>query len=93
MDGRKLLLLGALIVGGVGIGGYILIKYLLPGSTITSWWRSPWHNAEVGGVWNSLHQIGWGYDVLPVTSSNYAALKSIFPTVLNEGTHLHAQWL
>lgn len=94
MDGRrKLLLFGALAVGVIAIGGLLIVKALVPGSTMTSWWRSPWQNAKVGGVWNSLHQIGWAYDIVPVTDSNYRALKAVFPTVLNEGTHLHAQWI
>jgi uncharacterized protein YcbK (DUF882 family) len=36
------------------------------GLQVTSWYRTPWKNSEVGGKWYSLHQIGWAYDVIPV---------------------------
>jgi len=50
---------------GIGLYGYLLIRCLLPKATVTSWWRTPEKNIEVGGVPYSKHLIGWGYDVSP----------------------------
>jgi Peptidase M15 len=61
------------------------------GMQVTSWWRSFWHNIEVGGVKASLHQIGLAWDVLPVTQENIETLNAMGLTVINEGDHLHAQ--
>lgn len=61
------------------------------GMTITSWWRSPWHNAEVGGVKNSLHMIGLAWDIIPASAYNAAKLRSMGLRVIDEYDHLHAQ--
>ena len=61
------------------------------GMAVTSWWRSFWHNAEVGGVKASLHQIGLAWDVVPVSNENIAKLNAMGLTVIDEGDHLHAQ--
>lgn len=82
-------LLFVLSVIGIGIFYRLLIAY--NGFTVTSWWRTPWHNAEVGGVKASLHLLGLAWDVLPVTDANAIALRSLGLTVINEGDHLHAQ--
>jgi hypothetical protein len=75
----------------VGVGalyyGYIRFR----GMTITSWWRSPWKNAAVGGVTNSLHMVGLAWDIVPVTYENERALADAGLKVINEGDHLHAQ--
>lgn len=73
------------------IGASYRLAIWLEGMTVTSWWRSFWHNAEVGGVKTSLHQLGLAFDVLPVTDENIAKLNALGLTVINEGTHLHAQ--
>jgi len=73
----------------VGVIYRLIIAYY--GMSVTSWWRSFWHNAEVGGKATSFHQLGLAWDVLPVTDENENILKNLGLTVVNEGTHLHAQ--
>lgn len=73
----------------IGIA-YRLAIYM-QGMSVTSWWRSFWHNEEVGGVKTSLHQIGLAWDVVPVNPGNEAKLRSMGLKVINEGDHLHAQ--
>jgi len=75
----------------VGIVYWLIIRY--SGMIITSWWRSPSKNTEVGGVSNSLHMIGLAWDVVPVTEENTAKLQRLGLRVINEGDHLHAQIL
>lgn len=58
--------------------------------TITSWWRSPWHNAAVGGLGGSAHLLGWAVDITPATPDVEAQARAIFPVVVNEGDHIHA---
>lgn len=63
------------------------------GLTVTSWWRSPWKNYEIGGKWLSLHQIGWGFDVIPVNKSLHDVL-AIWPfKFVVESDHIHLQIL
>ena len=69
---------------------YRLIIYL-HGMTVTSWWRSFWHNDDVGGVKSSLHQLGLAWDIVPVTQENIDTLSALGLTVINERDHLHAQ--
>ena len=74
---------------------YFAIRMGIEG-TITSWFRSPWHNQEVGGVANSWHLFGLAFDVAPVSQHDFiflSNLASAWPLgkVLNEGTHLHFQ--
>jgi hypothetical protein len=73
-----------------GVVYYALIR--LQGMTITSWWRSPWKNAEVGGVPDSKHLVGLAWDVVPVTRENEAKLSALGLKVINEGNHLHAMF-
>jgi len=73
-----------------GIVYYALIR--MQGMTITSWWRSPWKNAEVGGVPLSMHLFGLAWDVLPVTRENEIKLAALGLKVINEGDHLHAMF-
>jgi len=61
------------------------------GFTVTSWWRSPSYNREVGGSEESQHLVGAAFDVVPVTSRNMQALQRAGFRVINEGDHLHAQ--
>lgn len=83
-----LILLGSIF--GLGILGYLSIKYLLPGYRITSWWRTPFHNEEVGGVINSMHLVGLGYDVSPKPTNAELSKFWWFRTKLtNYPNHVH----
>lgn len=73
-----------------------------PGAQVTSGFRSPMHNAAVGGVSNSWHTMGTpdnpgAVDLVPprgVPMAQFAqAVASQYPQarILNEGTHLHVQ--
>lgn len=66
------------------------LAMLIPGTTVTSWYRTPMHNDEVGGMVGSAHLIGWAVDLVPVTPAIEARARELFPTVVNEGNHLHA---
>lgn len=62
------------------------------GLRVTSWWRSPWKNAEVGGVKNSKHVLGLAFDIAP---SSISALQKLAPMgfakVIDEGSHIHIE--
>ena len=65
----------------------------LSGVTVTSWWRLPWHNAEVGGKLFSLHQLGLAWDLYPdgpVTQAQVIA-TGLPAKIVSEGDHLHVQ--
>lgn len=85
-----------LIMSGVilllGVLYYVTFSRI-PGAVVTSWWRSPWKNAEVGGNWFSLHQIGLAWDVAPGTAMIQAEIiKTGLPAkIVPEGDHIHVQ--
>lgn len=81
-----------LFVVALGILGRIVIAMMLPRSTVTSWWRNPVTNFLVGGMESSRHLVGLAYDVAPPTPTTEASMRRIFPIVVNEGDHIHAQW-
>lgn len=85
--------LWAMVLLGIvlALGALYALLLRLNGMTITSWWRSPWHNKDVGGVANSLHLIGWAFDIIPVTGENRRKLEAMGMKVIDEGDHLHAQ--
>ena len=87
----------------LGLFGFVYIKFYL-GLNVTSWWRSIWHNAAIGGKIYSPHLIGLGYDVTPPSNANFAALHALFPHVIfengsvvvdtpAEADHIHAGWI
>lgn len=80
--------IGLLLLTGIMYRALIAMQ----GMSVTSWWRSPWKNAEVGGVPNSMHLFGLAWDVVPVTRENEAKLESLGLKVINEGDHLHAMF-
>jgi len=84
-----IILLFIALVIMIGVTYAIIIR--LNGMQITSWWRTPWHNAAVGGTLWSLHQFGLGWDVIPVNEKNRELLAGLGLKVINEGDHLHAQ--
>jgi hypothetical protein len=56
---------------------------------VTSWWRSPQHNAEVGGDADSQHQLGTAVDVIPAAAGS--ALRAAGFVVVTYSSHAHAQ--
>jgi hypothetical protein len=81
----------ALAVVSLGVIYWARLRSI-PGATVTSWWRSPWHNAEVGGVSTSFHLIGWGWDITPggaLMQAEVAKTALPFLKVIDEGDHLH----
>ena len=81
-----------LITSLVIVVAVAVIVRMLAGSigTVTSWWRNPLHNSEVGGLPGSAHLLGWAVDIVPVTPDVEAQARQVFPVVVNEGTHIHA---
>jgi len=86
-------------LGIVGTVGFIVVlvaglvrglAWMIPGAQVTSWWRNPIRNAEVGGLTGSAHLLGWAVDLTPVTPAVEAAARQAFPVVVNEGDHIHA---
>lgn len=71
---------------------YRIVLALVPGVIVTSWWRTPGHNADIGGVPNSLHLLGLAWDVVPASQDNAAKLRALGLHVIDEGNHLHAQF-
>lgn len=60
---------------------------------VTSWFRSPWKNYEIGGKWFSLHQIGWAFDVVP-QNKPLIELTRVWPfKAVIESDHIHLQIL
>ena len=67
-----------------------------PSSTITSWYRDPARNAEVGGVPNSQHIFGIALDIAASengrrTANNFASYGRGVWQVINEGDHYHIE--
>lgn len=88
---KRILILGIGAVLLIGLAARALLYVY--GFSVTSWWRFPWHNDEVGGKTFSLHQIGWAFDVVPVNAAIQAVLK-VWPfKVVVESSHIHLQIL
>jgi hypothetical protein len=68
------------------------------GVTMTSAYRSPEHNADVGGVANSQHLTGQAVDLVPPKGMSMAQLAAAAQQsmpgakVINENDHVHVQW-
>ena len=88
---KKVLLLSIGIILFVGLLGRAILHY--HGVQVTSWYRTPWKNAEVGGKWLTLHLIGWAYDVVPVNGAIRAALAQYPWKIVVESDHIHLQIL
>lgn len=86
----KVVLVAVLFLVGVAV--YYRVLLWMADLTVTSWFRTPSHNARVGGVKNSLHLLGWSFDVVPVNSATMGKLRAIgFRKILSESDHIHAQ--
>jgi hypothetical protein len=83
----------------IALAGIVLVAFAArallyyQGLVVTSWFRSPWHNSEVGGLALSLHQIGWAFDIIPVNKAIHDTLD-IWPfKYVVETDHIHLQIL
>lgn len=69
--------------------------YKLVPFSVTSWWRTPERNAEVGGVPRSLHREGLAVDCVPGVGVSkeafYAYLHKVGLYGVIEGDHVHLQ--
>jgi hypothetical protein len=82
-------------------GRYLLLEFVAwlcttYQASITSWWRSPAHNAAVGGEAGSLHLIGGALDVVydgqpPALEDVERVARSYLVKVVREGDHDHFQ--
>ena len=89
---KRIILLSLFTLIMVGVFYRILLH--AHGLTVTSWWRWPWKNSEVGGKKFSLHQIGWAFDVVPMNSALQRVMKYFpFGKFVPESDHLHIQIL
>ena len=88
---KKVLLLSIALILFLGLVGRAILYY--HGVQVTSWWRSPWKNAEIGGNWLSLHLIGLAYDVVPVNPVIRGLLAQYPWKVVVESDHLHLQMM
>ena len=88
---KRILVFAIILILLVGFAARALLYS--HGLTVTSWWRTPWKNVEVGGQWLSLHQIGWAFDVIPVNTLLHQ-VRAIWPfKFVVESDHIHLQIL
>lgn len=86
---KRVVLIALALLIGVAFAARALLY--LNGVQVTSWYRSPWKNYEIGGKWFSLHQIGWGFDVVPHNKPLQSLLR-IWPfKAVVESDHIHLQ--
>lgn len=65
-----------------------------PEARVTSWWRNPQRNREVGGHPRSRHLLGLAFDaVLPrgLIGDYLADVRTVGLRGLDEGDHVHVQ--
>ena len=77
-----------------GVGAFYYSRFAaLPGVSVSSWWRSPWRNVEVGGNRFSLHQLGLAWDLTPGTATTQAQViaTGLPARIVPEGDHIHVQ--
>lgn len=81
-----------LVIVAVGALYYSRLSSL-PGVSVSSWWRSPWRNVELGGSWLSLHQLGLAWDLVPGTATTQAQViaTGLPAKIIPEGDHIHVQ--
>ena len=92
MKGMEKTILGVLIlIAGMAVLLRVML-FLIPGITVTSWFRTAAKNESVGGTKRSAHLLGWAADIVPVNYDVENRLRSLFPFVLNEGDHIHIGW-
>jgi hypothetical protein len=100
-------LIGAGVLFGLGLLGYVIIKIMIPEAVVTSWWRSAEKTKSVSGLDWDWHMLGLVYDIaLPtggVSTALFNKAKNIFPVVIvekgnnivsiNQADHLHVGWI
>jgi hypothetical protein len=88
---KQIILIVLAILLGVAVAGRALLYS--QNVQVTSWFRSPWKNYEIGGNWFSLHQIGWAFDVIP-HNKPLQQLLAVWPfKAVVESDHIHLQIL
>ena len=88
---KKIIFFSILLIVGVAFAARALLYS--QGLQVTSWYRNPWKNYEVGGQWFSLHQIGWAFDVVPQNTPIQRCME-IWPfKCVVESDHIHLQIL
>lgn len=88
---KRLVILTLCILLGVAFAARALLYS--QNVQVTSWFRSPWKNYEIGGTWFSLHQIGWAFDVIP-QNKPLQQLMAVWPfKAVVESDHIHLQIL
>lgn len=92
MNVKTYSLMALLVIVAVGTLYYARFSSL-PGVSVSSWWRSPWKNTEVGGNWFSLHLLGLAWDLVPGTATTQAqVIATGLPVkIVPEGDHIHVQ--
>ncbi len=72
------------------------VEEILPGSRVTSGFRTPEHNARVGGAANSWHTRGGAIDLVPPPGTSLADFRAQLEArglpvteLLDEGDHFH----
>lgn len=92
---RTIAVLLSLAILSLAATGWIIKRRLeAEGLTVTSWFRSPFKNEEVGGVVNSKHQYFMGFDAVPANADTMAIMRRLgFKKVINEGNHIHGEYV
>lgn len=68
------------------------VRTLMPGQAVTSWYRTPEHNADVGGDPESQHLLGLAWDVAgPGADTTIFLARRAGLIAVNEGSHVHLQ--
>lgn len=63
-----------------------------PGDVVTSWWRDPQRNQEVGGHPESQHLVGLAFDVATVSPPHLAMrFRSLGFTTVEAPRYVHVQ--
>lgn len=84
--------LGPLVVTGVNVLRGALASETRDSVQVTSWWRSPAHNREVGGEPFSQHLVGLAFDVVGPGSVRVAQRwREAGGVAVQTPTHVHLQ--
>lgn len=58
---------------------------------VTSWWRGPAFNSEIGGASGSQHLVGAALDVAGPNAAIFSAFSRQGFVCVDEGSHVHVQ--